>query len=186
MNVLSTALPGVILLEPRVFSDQRGEFFELWSQRTGVEAGLPERFAQANVSRSVRGVLRGLHFQYPHGQGKLVSALEGEIFDVAVDIRVGSPTFGRWVGAVLSSANHKQIYLPEGFAHGFAVLSDSAIVHYQTTDFYNPATEGIIRWDDPNLQIEWPVTSPLLAAKDAGAPLLTEIAPARLPSYEAR
>mgnify|MGYP000920952730 FL=1 len=105
---------------------------------------------------------------------------------MAVDIRLGSPTFGRWVGAILSSTNHKQIYVPEGYAHGFAVMSDSATVHYQTTDFYNPATEGIIRWDDPNLQIDWPVASPLLAPKDAGAPLLSEIAPDRLPRYEAR
>jgi dTDP-4-dehydrorhamnose 3,5-epimerase len=186
MNVTETGLPGVLVVEPAVFRDDRGYLTEVWNQRRYDDAGLGARFVQDNLSSSRRGVLRGLHYQHPAAQGKLVSALVGEVFDVAVDIRPDSPTFRRWVGVTLSAENNRQIYIPPGFAHGFAVLSETAVVLYKCTEFYTPSDEGSVRWDDPALGIEWPATSPILARKDAEAPLLAEIAPDRLPTLGAR
>ena len=174
-----------LLLTPRLFGDDRGFFFESWNQRSFAAAlGLPVEqapvFVQDNHSRSSRGVLRGLHYQLPpHPQGKLVRCIVGDIFDVAVDIRRGSPSFGQWVGAVLSSENHQQLWVPEGFAHGFLTLSEHAEVLYKTTDFWNQECERAIRWDDPQVAIAWPLNSlggiqPLLAGKDAAAPWLRD------------
>ena len=185
-------LQGPLRLTPRVFSDERGFFFESWNQQAFAAAlvadGQPAPcFVQDNHSRSSRGVLRGLHFQLqPHPQGKLVRCVLGEIFDVAVDIRHGSPTFGHWVGARLSAENHQQLWVPEGFAHGFLTLSEEAEALYKTTDFWDRDCERVIRWDDPALAIAWPVeflagaesefTAPQLSEKDAAAPLLAELA----------
>jgi dTDP-4-dehydrorhamnose 3,5-epimerase len=183
MNVVPTELPGVVILEPRVFRDDRGYFYETWSRERYAAAGLPETFVQDNLSYSTRGVVRGLHYQHPGGQGKLVSVLRGAVYDVAVDIRRGSPTFGRWVGVELSAENGRQLYIPEGFAHGFAVMGDEALFSYKCTAPYNPAGEGSVLWDDPDLGIAWPVGSSeaRLSGKDAAAPRLRDVAPGRLP-----
>lgn len=179
MKITPTALPEVLLVEPRVFGDARGFFFESFSQRLFDEAvGYPVQFVQDNHSRSARGVLRGLHFQRPpHAQGKLVRCSSGAVFDVAVDLRRSSPRFGQWVGATLSAENHHQLWIPPGFAHGFVVLTDTADFLYKTTDYYAPATEGSVRWDDPTLAIAWPDLgmAPLLSAKDLAAPLLGDV-----------
>ncbi|MBI5441425.1 MAG: dTDP-4-dehydrorhamnose 3,5-epimerase [Deltaproteobacteria bacterium] len=171
MRITATPLPGVLLAEPRVFGDERGFFFESFNQRRWEElTGISGRFVQDNHSRSVRRVLRGLHYQVRRPQGKLVRAVLGEIFDVAVDLRRGSPTFGRWTGARLSAENKRQLWVPEGFAHGFLVLSDVAEVLYKATDYYAPEHERSIRWDDAELAIEWPLEGePIVSAKDAGA-----------------
>jgi dTDP-4-dehydrorhamnose 3,5-epimerase len=174
----------VLVIEPEVFGDARGFFMETWNARRYRELGIGEDFVQDNLSYSGRGILRGLHYQQPHAQGKLVSVLQGEVFDVAVDLRRGSPTFGRWVGRVLSSENRRQMYVPEGCAHGFAVTSEAALFHYKCTAYYSKETEGAIRWDDPDLAIAWPFRDPVLSPKDAAAPLLREVAAARLPRYE--
>jgi dTDP-4-dehydrorhamnose 3,5-epimerase len=177
MNATPLALPEVILLEPRVFGDDRGWFYESFNARGFAAAtGLDVTFVQDNHSRSSKGVLRGLHFQLPPAaQGKLVRAVAGAIFDVAVDIRRSSPTFGRWVGETLSAENKRQLWVPAGFAHGFLALEDGTEVLYKTTDFYNKAAEGAVRWDDPAIGIAWPQDqAPLLAAKDAAAPLLAD------------
>jgi dTDP-4-dehydrorhamnose 3,5-epimerase len=185
--VRETSLPGVLLIEPKVFADARGFFLESWHQTRYREAGLPGAFVQDNVSRSARGILRGLHFQEPEAQGKLVSALDGEIYDVAVDVRVGSPRFGSWVAAVLSSENHHQLYVPEGFAHGFCVVSEAAIVSYKCTRPYAPPAERTVIWNDPDIAIRWPLENPRLSPKDAGGRPLKELAEkALLPRYEAR
>ena len=184
MNVEATAIPGVLTLEPRVFSDARGDFFELWSQLRYAQAGLPTAFVQDNISRSQRGVLRGLHYQLPHAQGKLLSVLEGEIFDVAVDIRRGSPTFGQWVGETLSSENHRQLYVPAGCAHGFQAISATAVVLYKCTEYYNPSSERSVRWSDPDIAIPWALP-PILADKDRDAPPLRDIPESFLPEYAA-
>jgi dTDP-4-dehydrorhamnose 3,5-epimerase len=176
MNVIRTELPEVLLLEPRVFSDERGFFYESYSARRFQDAiGQELHFPQDNHSRSARGVLRGLHFQRaPHAQGKLVRVVHGAVFDVAVDIRRSSDTFGKWVGVELSADNRRQVWIPPGFAHGFLVLSDVADVLYKATEYYAPASEGSIRWDDPQLAIAWPDAGvhPLLSSKDAAAPTL--------------
>jgi dTDP-4-dehydrorhamnose 3,5-epimerase len=175
-------LEGPLLLTPRVFGDPRGFFFESWNQQAFNAAAGDTVFVQDNHSRSSRGVLRGLHYQLPpHPQGKLVRCAAGEIFDVAVDIRRRSPTFGQWVGSVLSAANHQQLWLPGGFAHGFLTLSEHAEVLYKTTDFWSCECERAIRWDDPELAITWPLEAlagakPQLSEKDAVAPLLAELA----------
>ncbi|HEV8718677.1 MAG TPA: dTDP-4-dehydrorhamnose 3,5-epimerase [Candidatus Binatia bacterium] len=184
MKVSDTALPGVMIVEPRVFEDTRGLFLETWQQARYRAVGLPTDFVQDNLSRSAWGVLRGLHFQNPHAQGKLVYVLQGEVFDVAVDIRVGSPTFGQWVGVVLSGNNRHQLYIPEGFAHGFCVTSESALVAYKCTDFYASEAEGGVLWNDPDLAINWPIRTPLLSAKDAAYPMLSKIPLERLPPYQ--
>lgn len=184
MNLIETDLPGVVIVEPRVFGDSRGYFLETWQQQRYVEAGIPGHFVQDNLASSVRGVLRGLHIQHPHAQGKLVQVLRGDVFDVAVDVRLGSPHFGRWVGEVLSADNHRQLYVPEGFAHGYCVLSADALFVYKCTDFYHPETQFSIRWDDPDLAIAWPLGEPpSLAEKDREAPRLRDVPEERLPPY---
>ena len=169
MEVQATPLAGVLLITPRVFGDDRGHFFESYNQRElEQKAGLRPAFVQDNQSRSQRGVLRGLHYQNPSPQGKLVRVLEGEIFDVAVDLRRSSQTFRRWFGVKLSGANRQTLWIPEGFAHGFLVLSDYADVLYKTTDFYAPEHEHTLAWNDPDIGIEWPLSgAPVLSAKDA-------------------
>ena len=168
MNIIQTDLPGVLILEPKVFGDERGFFYESFNARAFAEAiGMDREFVQDNHSRSQRGVLRGLHYQVQQAQGKLVRVTAGEVYDVAVDIRRASPTFGRWIGVQLSAENKRQLWVPEGFAHGFLVLSEFAEFLYKTTDYYAPAHERCIRWDDPTLAIEWPLTqAPQLSAKD--------------------
>jgi dTDP-4-dehydrorhamnose 3,5-epimerase len=183
MIVKETRLPGVVVVEPAVYRDDRGFLTEVWNQRRYDDAGLGVRFVQDNLSLSRRGVLRGLHYQWPAGQGKLVSVLHGEVFDVAVDIRLGSPSYGEWVGATLSSENKHQIYIPPGFAHGFAVLSETALVLYKCTEYYTPSDEGSIRWDDPAIGIDWPIADPILATKDASAPCVADLPSDRLPSF---
>jgi len=181
VKISETELPGVLLLEPKRFGDDRGFFMELFHEKRYAEAGIPGPFVQDNFSRSAKGILRGLHFQQPHAQGKLVQVFAGTVYDVAVDIRRGSPTFGRWVGMELSADNRRQLWVPAGFAHGFCVLSESADFHYKCTDFYSPASEHGIAWNDPDLGIPWPVKSPLLSPKDSAAPRLKD-APV-LPDY---
>ena len=175
-TVTPTAIPDVLLLEPKVFGDARGFFFESFNARDFAQAtGLKVDFVQDNHSKSGHGVLRGLHYQIRHPQGKLVRVVQGEVFDVAVDLRRASPTFGRWVGERLSAENHRQLWIPPGFAHGFVVLSDSAEFLYKTTDYWFPEHERSLRWNDPALAIDWRVQGqPLLAAKDAAAPLLRD------------
>jgi dTDP-4-dehydrorhamnose 3,5-epimerase len=181
MKILPTRIEGLFEIEPRVFGDARGFFYESWNQQRFDEAvGHPVRFVQDNHSRSSRGVLRGLHFQrVPHAQGKLVRCTAGEVFDVAVDLRAGSPSFGRWEGRVLSAENHRQFWIPPGFGHGFLVLSESADFLYKTTDVYAPQCEGAVRWDDPDIGIEWPKLGMdyLLADKDRAAGTLKALAP---------
>ncbi|HPO21158.1 MAG TPA: dTDP-4-dehydrorhamnose 3,5-epimerase [Rubrivivax sp.] len=180
MNVIPTALPGVLIIEPRVFGDARGFFLESFNQKAfDAAVGHEVRFVQDNHSRSAKGVLRGLHYQLPpHAQGKLVRVTQGAVFDVAVDLRRGSASFGRWVGVELSGDNHRQLWLPPGLAHGFVVTSDSADFLYKTTAYYAPEAERAIRWDDPAIAIAWPAlgSAPLLSAKDAAAPPLAEAA----------
>jgi dTDP-4-dehydrorhamnose 3,5-epimerase len=183
MNVAATALPGVLIVEPRVFGDARGFFFESWNQQRYAAAGIGEAFVQDNVSRSARGVLRGLHLQQPGAQGKLVGVLEGEVFDVAVDVRRGSPHFGLAVAVRLSATDHRQLYVPAGFAHGFQVLSESALFAYKCTEYYRPEDEISILWNDPELAIDWPLADPVLSEKDRRGCLLRELAPDRQPEY---
>ena len=166
MNVTTTTLPGVLLIEPAIFQDTRGHFLETYHAARYAEKGIPGPFVQDNFSHSVKGTLRGLHYQLQHAQGKLVMALTGRIFDVAVDIRKGSPTFGRWVGVELSGDNKRQLYIPPGFAHGFCVVSETADVLYKCTNLYAPKDERGIIWNDPALAIAWPVTGPILSPKD--------------------
>ncbi|HAA92117.1 MAG TPA: dTDP-4-dehydrorhamnose 3,5-epimerase [Rhodospirillaceae bacterium] len=182
MEVTPTALPEVLLIEPKLFGDERGFFFESWKQDRYLEHGLPAEFVQDNISRSDKGTLRGLHFQEPNAQGKLVSVLQGQVFDVAVDVREGSPRFGKWIGVELDGEKHHQLWIPPGFAHGFCVLSESADFFYKCTTLYSPETEQAIRYDDPTIGIDWPVETPILSRKDEVAPVLAE-APV-LPAYE--
>jgi dTDP-4-dehydrorhamnose 3,5-epimerase len=182
MKVLATDLPGVLLVEPVVHRDSRGFFLETYNERRYREAGIAATFVQDNHSRSGRGTVRGLHFQVRRLQGKLVRALAGDMFDVAVDVRRGSPTFGRWVGVHLSAENFRQIYIPPGFAHGFCVLSEVGEVEYKCTELYEAADELAIAWNDPQIGIRWPTAEPLLSAKDQAAPRLAEVLE-RLPSY---
>jgi dTDP-4-dehydrorhamnose 3,5-epimerase len=176
MKITPCQISGLLILEPQVFGDSRGYFLETYNRRRYLEAGLPGGdFVQDNISVSRRGILRGLHFQNPSAQGKLVSVLQGEVFDVAVDLRRGSPTFKQWHGVRLSYENKLQFYLPPGFAHGFAVLSETAMFHYKCTDYYSPKDEMALRWNDPDLAIQWPITDPILSPRDSQAPLLKEI-----------
>ena len=184
MKVTETRLPGVLILEPKVFGDERGFFMETWQRERYREIGITADFAQDNLSFSGVGVLRGLHFQNPHAQGKLVQVLQGEVYDVAVDIRRGSPTFGQWAGVRLSSDNRRQLYVPPDFAHGFCVLSETALFSYKCTDYYHPETEGSILWNDPAIGIDWPIDSPSLSDKDREAPMLADVPPDRLPGYD--
>ena len=183
MNIVETNLPDVLIIEPRVFGDERGFFMETWNGKRYEEAGLPGRFVQDNLSYSARGVLRGLHFQNPQTQGKLVSVLQGEVFDVAVDIRVGSPTFGEWTGVTLSAENKRQFYVPPDFAHGFLVTGEDALFFYKCTDYYAPSAEGIVLWNDPEIGIEWPTDAPTLSERDSKAPSLREMPEGSLPHY---
>ena len=181
MIVETTSIPDVKLLAPQRFPDGRGFFSETWNARRFAEAGIPGPFVQDNVSRSARGTLRGLHLQHPKGQGKLVQVLRGSVWDVAVDVRRGSPRFGRWVAVELSETTPRQLWIPPGFAHGFCVLSDSADFFYKCTELYAPDCERSIAWNDPGIGIPWPVAEPLLSAKDRAAPRLVD-APV-LPPY---
>lgn len=183
MKVIQTRLPGCVVLEPHVHGDSRGFFFEGWNQERFAAAGLSMTFVQSNVSSSSRGVLRGLHYQWPRPQGKLVSVLEGEVYDVAVDIRRGSPTFGQWEAVLLSAENKRQLWIPEGFAHGFAVLSERALFHYLCTDAYVKEADASVRWNDAEIAVDWPISGPILSAKDEVAPFLKDIADDRLPVY---
>jgi len=185
MKVVPTAIPEVLLVEPRVFGDDRGHFLETYHARRYGESHIPSEFVQDNLSHSRRGVLRGLHYQWGHPQGKLVMVVEGEIFDVAVDIRRGSPTFGQWVGATLSSRDYRQLYIPEGFAHGFCVTSDHATVCYKCTELYSPEEDRGICWNDPTLAISWPVTDPILSGKDRRLPTLADLPAQHIPTYGA-
>jgi dTDP-4-dehydrorhamnose 3,5-epimerase len=182
MRILETRVPGVLLVEPRVHLDPRGHFLETYRADRYAEAGIGVTFVQDNQSQSTRGTLRGLHWQWRRPQAKLVRVIEGAIFDVAVDIRPDSPTFGHWVGVDLSATNFKQMFVPAHFAHGFCVLTDVAQVEYKCSDFYDPAGEAGLIWNDPDVGIEWPVQDPLLSARDAQHPTLAALfgrAPAR-------
>lgn len=185
MKVIQTALPGAVMLEPQVFGDARGFFYESYNEAKYRDAGIDCRFVQSNVSRSAQGVLRGLHYQWPNPQGKLVSVLEGEVYDVAVDIRQGSPTFGKHAGVMLTAENHRHFWVPEGFAHGFCVLSEFATFSYQCTALYDARADASILWNDADLAIDWPLSAPLLSDKDRKAPLLKDVDPARLPVFVA-
>jgi len=185
VKVVQTRLPGCVVLEPRVFGDARGFFFEGWNRERFEAQGLHMEFVQSNISSSSRGVLRGLHYQWPRPQGKLVSVLEGEVHDVAVDIRRGSPTFGQHTSVILSEENRRQLWIPEGFAHGFAVLSERALFHYMCTDVYVAEADAGIRWNDADIAIDWPISAPTLSAKDEAAPFLKDIPEDRLPVFVA-
>lgn len=186
MKVIETPLAGLLIIEPKIFGDERGFFLETWSKKRYQEIGIDVDFVQDNLSFSRHGVLRGLHFQNPQAQGKLVYVLQGEVFDVAVDIRKGSPTFGRWHGIVLSSENKRQFWVPPGFAHGFCVTSESALFTYKCTELYAPAHERSILWNDPTLAIDWPVTEPQVSDKDRLAPLLADLDPAHLYDFHGK
>lgn len=181
MKVTRTEIEGLLVIEPKVFGDSRGYFFETYNQERYAAEGLDVRFVQDNLSYSQKGVLRGLHYQKPFTQGKLVSVIEGQVWDVAVDLRSDSPTFGRWFGLFLDSEQKNQFYVPPGFAHGFVVTSPTALFSYKCTEVYHPETEGALRWNDPEVGIKWPIDfEPQLSGKDAAAPLLREIPKERL------
>jgi len=184
LRVLETGLDGVVIVEPSVHGDERGFFQESWKASSYGDRGLPTAFAQANVSRSARGVLRGLHYQFQQPQGKLVSVFEGRIFDVAVDIRRGSESFAQWAGVELSAENHRQLYIPEGFAHGFIVLSESALFHYHCTNEYAHQFDAAIAWNDPDIDVKWPIEPESISAKDRAAPLLRDVPSERLPATQ--
>jgi len=184
MKVTAFEIPDLRLIEPRRFGDARGWFAEVWQDRRYREAGIAETFVQDNLAMSAKGVLRGLHAQEPHAQGKLVQVFQGRVFDVAVDLRVGSPTFARWHGVVLDEDNALQFYVPPGFLHGYYVMSERALFGYKTTDIYSPATEFGVRWNDPTLGIDWPLDGePVLSDKDRAAPLLGDIPESRLSRF---
>ncbi len=184
MEVTETSLPGVLMIRPRKFGDSRGYFVETWRELNYNEAGLAESFVQDNMSFSQQGVLRGLHFQLPNPQGKLVYCPIGQVYDVAVDIRYGSPAFGQWVGVTLSSEAGNQLYIPPGFAHGFCVTSKEALFCYKCTDYYNPAGDTGIRWDDPELGIQWPIEEASISEKDSHTPFLKDVPADQLPQYK--
>jgi dTDP-4-dehydrorhamnose 3,5-epimerase len=181
LNISETSLPGVLLIEPKVFGDDRGFFMETYRADILREAGITDTFVQDNHSRSARGVLRGLHYQEPNAQGKLVRCTRGAIFDVAVDIRSGSPSFGRWFGLELNDANKLMLWIPPGFAHGFCALEDDTDLVYKCTSLYDPALDRSVLWNDPSIGIEWPIAEPVLSAKDANAPRLNDAV--TLPAY---
>ncbi len=185
MKVTETAIPGVLIVEPTRFGDARGWFMETWqAERYGAQ-GIPTAFVQDNLALSAKGVLRGLHAQHPYGQGKLVQVYRGRVFDVAVDVRRGSPSFGRWVGLTLDAERPMQFYVPPGFLHGYCVLSEEAMFGYKCTDLYHPQTQLSVRWDDPEIGIDWPLDGPpVLSEKDRDAPVLSDLVVDRLPAYE--
>ncbi len=180
MNVIPTSLEGVLTIEPKVFRDQRGFFMETYHREKYRQFGIDRVFVQDNLSYSAKGTLRGLHYQITKPQAKLVQVMKGEVFDVAVDIRPGSPTFGKWTGVYLSAENCRQLFIPEGFAHGFCVLSDDAIFCYKCSEFYAPQDEGGILWSDPDIGIEWLIEDPIVSEKDARYPRLRERTPDQL------
>jgi len=180
MKVTHCDIPGLLIIEPKVFGDARGFFLETWHRQRYRDAGLDVDFVQDNLSSSRRGTIRGLHFQNPRAQGKLVWVVQGEVFDVAVDLRRSSPTFGRWHGLNLSAENRLQFYIPPGFAHGFAVLSETAIFAYKCTDFYSPGDELTLKWDDPDVGVQWPIRNPTLSEKDQRGICLKDLPPERL------
>jgi dTDP-4-dehydrorhamnose 3,5-epimerase len=184
MNIITTSIPGVLIIEPKVFRDSRGFFMETYHQNRYRESEINRSFVQDNLSFSVKGTLRGLHFQVKRPQAKLVQVISGEIFDVAVDIRPSSPTFGKWIGVYLSDQNSRQVFIPEGFAHGFCVLSETAHFLYKCSDFYAPEDEGGILWSDPEIGIDWPVAAPIISDKDKRYPRLSELLPDQLFSPE--
>jgi dTDP-4-dehydrorhamnose 3,5-epimerase len=183
MKIIQTGLPGCVVIEPAVFGDARGAFYETFNAERFGELGLPTRFVQSNVSTSSRSVLRGLHYQWPRPQGKLVTVLEGEVYDVAVDIRRGSPTFGRHEAVILSAENKRQFWIPEGFAHGFAVLSERAVFNYLCTDVYVREADAGIAWNDQTVAVDWPIADPQLSDKDQRAPFLADVPVEKLPVY---
>jgi dTDP-4-dehydrorhamnose 3,5-epimerase len=183
MKVTQTSLAGVLLVEPVLFRDFRGHFMESWNRERYRAAGLPDEFVQDNVSFSRRDVLRGLHFQQPHPQGKLVWVPLGAVFDVVVDVRVGSPTFGSWTGYALSEENSRQLFVPPGLAHGFVVTSDVALFSYKCTEYYRPSAETTLLWNDPDLAISWPLATPKLSAKDQAGIRLRDLPEERLPRF---
>ncbi len=183
MKVVETSLPSIVMIEPDRFHDARGFFVETWNGDRYAEVGIPGPFVQDNLSYSHYGVLRGLHFQNPKSQGKLVSVLQGQVFDVAVDVRQGSPTFGQWVGCTLSEENGHQLWIPAGFAHGYCVTSEVALFSYKCTDYYSPANEATVLWSDPAIGIDWPLKDIRVSAKDARAPTLADFDPERLPLW---
>ncbi|MBF0433265.1 MAG: dTDP-4-dehydrorhamnose 3,5-epimerase [Fibrobacteria bacterium] len=183
MEIVKTEISGLIVLKPDVFGDTRGFFMESYNQERYAEYGITETFVQDNMSRSTKGVLRGLHYQIPYTQGKLVYVMEGEVLDVAVDIRKGSPTFGQWKGFTLTAENKKQLYIPPGFAHGFEVLSDSALFCYKCTEFYHPECDKGILWNDPTIAIEWQTKEPSLSEKDKRHSLLKDVPEEDLPRF---
>jgi len=185
VKLIETGLPGLVVVEPVVHGDSRGFFMETWNAGRYGDAGLPDRFVQSNISRSAHGVIRGLHYQHPGAQGKLVSVLEGRVFDVAVDIRVDSPTFRQWAGVELSASNHRQLYVPAGFAHGFCVLGDSALLSYLCTTEFNAGYDSGIAWNDPDIGIEWPIEPESLSEKDRNAPPLRNVQREHLPRMAA-
>jgi len=184
MNFNKTSLPGVLLIEPKVFSDSRGFFMETFQRRLYKEAGIDYEFVQDNLSYSKKGTLRGLHYQYPNSQGKLVSVVYGEVFDVTVDIRKGSPTFGNWYGIEISAENKRHLWIPPGVAHGFYVTAEAAVFVYKCTDYYNQQTEHTILWNDDALSIQWPVSEHIVSAKDTNGTLLSKIPEQNLPKYQ--
>jgi len=184
MKVVAASIPGLLIIEPVVHGDDRGFFMESYSRDRYARSGMAAEFVQDNLSLSAKGILRGLHLQHPNDQAKLCFVLEGEVFDVAVDVRIGSPTFGRWEGITLSSENKRQFYIPPGFAHGFCVMSERAMFSYKCSDFYSAPHEIGVAWDDPEIGIEWPMVSPRLSAKDQQNPRLRDIAAEHLPRDE--
>jgi dTDP-4-dehydrorhamnose 3,5-epimerase len=185
MKIINTSLEGVLVIEPQVFGDSRGFFYESFHQAKFRDAGIEASFVQTNVSRSTRGVLRGLHYQFPAPQGKLVSVLDGEVYDVAVDIRPSSATFGKWTAAMLSADNKRHFWIPPGFAHGFCVVSEAATFYYQCTTLYDPEADAAIRWDDPAIAIDWPINDPVLSDRDQRAPYLADVGLDHLPERAA-
>lgn len=183
MEMIETRLPGVVLLQPRVFRDERGSFRETWRRDLYVAAGVPAEFVQDNAALSKFGVIRGLHYQYPQPQGKLISVLYGEVYDVAVDVRVGSPAFGQWTAEKLSASNGHQLWIPEGLAHGYAVLSETAVLSYKCTRAYHPDGERSLRWNDPAIGIRWPLAEPVLSLRDLEAPTLDTLRSDQLPGF---
>lgn len=184
MNVIPAAIDGLLILEPRVYEDNRGYFMETYQQDRYDASGVDRLFVQDNISFSVRGTLRGLHFQIQRPQAKLIQVITGEIFDVAVDLRPGSATFGEWIGITLSDANHRQLFIPEGFAHGFCVMSETVHFLYKCSDVYMPQDEGGVLWSDPDIGVEWPLDHPIVSGKDSRLPLLSELSPDQYPQVD--
>ena len=184
MKITELGMPGLKLIEPKRYGDERGWFAEVWQDTRYRDAGIEEHFVQDNLAMSTRGVLRGLHAQEPHAQGKLVQVFQGRAYDVAVDLRAGSPSFGQWYGVVLDQDNGLQLYVPPGFLHGYYVMSDRALLGYKTTDIYSPSTEFSARWNDPDIGIEWPLEAePVLSDKDREAPFLADIPESRMSRF---